>query len=478
MRCSILVPPWSVDEIFLSAFARSMGSYQEPSGPLYVAAALRRAGHPVAFADGALRSHEEIVYRTAGWRPGFVGLYACAPLWPSTKRLARALRRAVPGATLAVGGPWAAAVPRQCLAECPELDVVFTCEGEEASVDLLRVIEGGGDLAAVPGIVFRDGTGGLVDTGYRPPIEDLDRLPFPARDLLGDDIRLCSLPPGGYRARPVAHLIGSRGCTNRCVYCYHLEREAVIRFRSAEDVVAEVEECVHRWGFREIRFLDDNFTADRERVFRICDLLERRGIEVPWYVSSRVDTVDGEMLRRMKRAGCWAMLYGIESGVQEHLDTLGKGVTLDQVREVVEETRRAGIEMFLPFMFGIPGETFEDGLRTIEFALELDPYYANFNSLAPFPGTWLWDNAEQHGTLCADPARLTFQGCAFVPHSMTEEEIARLRQLAFRRFYTRPRFMARWLRGMSNRHVVEAVARGSASFLSLWLREDAFRTGG
>jgi anaerobic magnesium-protoporphyrin IX monomethyl ester cyclase len=477
MRCAVLVPEWRREDVFLAAFARSMGSYQEPSGVLYVAASLLAAGHSVLYDDGALRSNAQMMRRVRMFQPGFVGLSVVAPLWPSTKRLLRDLRQALPNATLAVGGPWPMAAARACLDDAPELDLVFTCEGELASVDVAAALEGGGDLSGIPGLVWRAADGGVVDNGYREPIQDLDALPFPARQLMGSDIQRCSLPPGGFRAAPVTHLIGSRGCTNRCIYCFHYEREAKIRLRSPENMVAEVLECVDRFGFREVRFLDDNFTTDRERVFRFCDLLEQSGVRIPWYVSSRVDTVDAEMLRRMKAAGCWAVLYGIESGVQKNLDTIGKNVTVEQVREVVADTHAAGIEMFLPFMFGIPGETYQEGLETIDFALELDPYYANFNAITPFPGTWLWDHGEGLGQVVREPHRLTFQGGAFTPHSMSKAELERLRQIAFRRFYTRPRFALRWLRGAGNRHVARAILRGIPSMASLWLDRGAFRAG-
>jgi len=477
MRCAVLVPEWTVEQIFLSAFARSMGSYQEPSGPLYVAAALLQAGHEVVFADGALRSNQEILRHVAPQRPDFVGIYVCAPLWPSAKELLAALRRELPAATLAIGGPWAVVTPRQCLEESPDLDLVFTCEGEEATPEVLQALLAGDELADIPGLAFRGPDGQIVDTGYRQPNCDLDSLPFPARELLGDDIQRCTLPPGGYRAQPVAHLIGSRGCTNRCVYCFHLEREPGIRYRSPENIVDEMQVCIERFGFREIRFLDDCFAGDRQRVLDLCDLIEARGLRVPWYVSARIDTVDQELLRRMKRAGCWAILYGIETGVQKNMDAIGKGVDKEQVRRVVAWSRKAGIKMFTPFMFGLPGETFEEGLRTIDFAIELDPWYANFNTLTPFPGTWLWEHGDELGSMNRDPAGLTFQGGSFVPHSMSAEEIVQLRRTAFRRFYTRPRFALRWLTGIRNASDVATVAKGALSFAVMWARPDAFRKG-
>ncbi len=475
MRCAVLVPEWRTEDVFLAAFARSMGSYQEPSGVLYIASSLLAAGHSVLYDDGALRSNAQMMRKVASFNPRFVGLSVVAPLWPSAKRLLADLRRALPHATLAVGGPWPMAAAPQCLEEAPEVDVVFTCEGELASKDAVAALEDGEDLTGIPGLVWRATDGTIVDNGYREPIHDLDALPFPARELMGRDIQRCTLPPGGYQAAPVTHVIGSRGCTNRCIYCFHYEQEATIRLRSPENIVAEVVECVERFGFREVRFLDDNFTVDRDRVFRFCDLLDQSGVRIPWYVSSRVDTVDAEMLRRMKASGCWAVLYGIESGVQKNLDTIGKNVTVDRVRQVVADTHAAGIEMFLPFMFGIPGETFEEGLETIDFALELDPYYANFNAITPFPGTWLWENGGRMGTMVRDPHRLTFQGVAFTPHTMSKQELERLRQIAFRRFYSRPSYALRWLRGAGNRHVARAILRGLPSLAALWLDRGAFK---
>ena len=476
MKCALVVPPWRTEEIFLSAFSRSMRSYQEPSGPLYIGATLLEAGHETVLLDGALLNLEEILAGLDAARPEFVGIYVCAPLWKAAKELVRAVKRRTPGVFVGVGGPWPSSMGARCFDDCPELDAVFLGEGEFLAVETVDALERGISLVGIEGLIFRDpATGAVVENGDRAPIEDLDALPFPARGLLGDNIQLCSLPPGGYRRKPVAHLIGSRGCTNRCIYCYHYERKPRIRYRSPESMVAEMEECVERWGFREIRFLDDNFAGDRDRVLRFCALLQERGNRTPWYVSCRVDTMDGELLHAMKRAGCWAILYGIESGVQKNLDMLRKNVTLDQVRRVAAETKKAGIKMFTPFMFGIPGETFEEGLETIRFAIELDPHYANFNCLTPFPGTWMWDHGHEYGTMVRDPARLTFQGSAFIPDTMTATELEDLRRIAFRRFYSRPRFMLRWLLQLRSLEDASTLMKGGLSFLVLWLRRGAFR---
>ena len=171
-------------------------------------------------------------------------------------------------------------------------------------------------------------------------------------------------------------------------------------------------------------------------------------------------------------AGCWAILLGAESGVQKNLNTLQKGSTLAQIRRAVAAAKEAGLKVSTPFIFGIPGETFAEGLQTIEFALELDPDLANFHALTPFPGTPLYEQAAQPGsllgTLSAELTDYTYQGAAFVPHSMSREEIQRLRQLALRRFYSRPKFIIRHLLALRNWHDCKAALQGARSLFWLW----------
>ena len=191
----------------------------------------------------------------------------------------------------------------------------------------------------------------------------------------------------------------SRGCKARCIYCFQMKGERRVRFRGVENVMQEIEELVNVHGFREIRFLDETFTADRERAMEICRQIKERKLKFSFYVSSRVNTVDLELLREMKKAGCWAILYGAESGVQKNLNTMKKGIKLDQTRAAVKAAKKAGLKVYTPFIIGIPGETYEEALQTIDFAIELDPHYANFHSMTPFPGTELYENIDEYGTM-------------------------------------------------------------------------------
>ena len=183
--------------------------------------------------------------------------------------------------------------------------------------------------------------------------------------------------------------------------------------------------------------------------------------------------MDYELLREMKKAGCWAVLFGAESGVQKNLNTMKKGINLDQTRAAVKAAKKAGLKVYTPFIIGIPGETYEEALETIDFAIELDPHYTNFHSMTPFPGTELYENIEKYGTMSADTDDYTFEGGAFVPYTMTREQIDELRTLAFRKFYSRPRFIVRRLFEVRSWYDFRTVMKGASSFFWLWAKRDS-----
>lgn len=477
MRCALIIPAWSPEEIFPARTALSQVNYWQPLGTLYVAACLRDAGHTVKLLNGAFLAHREILRRVCEFEPHFAGIYATTFGWPGALRTAADLRRAQPLAFLCAGGPYPIALQERCLSGGGEaFDAAVTGEAEQTLVEMLERLACGRALDGVLGVAFRQGAR-IVRNPPRPPLEDLDALPFPARELLEGAERYLP-PPATYRRTPVATLITSRGCDRRCLYCFQIDRERKagrrgVRLRSVGNVLQEIELCLAQ-GYREIKFLDDSFAADRERALQICGEIRARGLDFTWFASVCANQVDERLLEAMRAAGCWAVLIGAESGVQKNLNTLRKGCTLQQIRSAVRAAKRAGLQVSTPFVFGIPGETFAEGLQTIDFAIALDPDLANFHCLTPFPGTDLHDRAARYGQLSADLRDYTYQGAAFTPHSLTRAEIQRLRQTAFRRFYSRPAFLWRRLRGIRSLRELTVAARGLKSLLWLWL-PDLFR---
>jgi anaerobic magnesium-protoporphyrin IX monomethyl ester cyclase len=474
VKCALVIPAWSPAEIFPSRTAASQINYWQPIGILYVAASLREAGHEVRFFNGAFRGREEILRGLEDLRPGIVGLYATAFGWRKALQAAEDVRRILPGAFIVAGGPYPTYAGAAGLREAPGLDAVVVGEGEDALVELAGRLGRAEPLDGLAGLCFRRG-GEIVENPPRPLLLDLDRLPFPARDLLGER-EVYVPPPATYRRTPVAVMITSRGCNRRCIFCYQMDRARRhgIRYRGVDNVLAEIRHLAAS-GYREIKFLDDTLAADRPRALEIARRIKAERLDVVWFASACVHQVDRELLGAFRDAGCWAILFGAESGVQRNLDALRKGITVEQTRRAVRAAKAAGLAVHTPFIFGIPGQTYEEGLETIRFACELDPDIASFHALTPFPGSELWERRHELGTVSEDLAAYTYQGAAFVPHTLTREQIQQLRQQAYRAFYSRPRYLARRTLGIRSLHEVAAAWRGARSLLALWTRRRVFQ---
>jgi len=469
MKCALIIPAWAPEDIFSSKTAGSQINYWQPLGTLYVAAAVQQAGHEVQFYNGAFMRHEEIIRQVAEFNPDLIGLYATTFGWDRAQKTAAAIKRVLPGVFIVVGGPYPIALQEKCLEDCPEIGAVVTGEGEVTVVEIMKRLGSGKELAGVQGVAYRE-EGEIKKNPPRPLITDLDQLPFPARELLGEAGKYVP-PPATYKRKPVAVIMTARGCNRHCLYCFQIDkhRESGIRYRSVENVMAEIE-LVLSQGYKEIKFIDDTLTADYHRAMTIAKEIQNRGLDFTWFASAVVNQVDKPLLQAFKDAGCWAILFGAESGVQKDLNAIRKGITPDQIRGAVTIAKEVGLTVYTPFLFGIPGQTYEDGLKTIEFALELDPDIANFHAITPFPGTELYDNIDKYGTMSEDLTDYTYQGAAFVPYTMTRDEIAELRQLALKKFYSRPKFL--WRRLLALRSINDLLAAWQGLKSLFWLQKE------
>ncbi len=477
MKCALIIPSWKAEDIFSTKTAGSQINYWQPLGTLYVASSLIKAGHDVRFLDGAFMTHGEIINAVSEYRPEFAGIYSTTFGWKQAVRTAADIKIALNDIFIIAGGPYPIAARERCLHNFPWIDAAVTGEGEITTVKILERLAQGKGLDDVDGVIFRIGRK-VIANPQRPFITDLDSLPFPARELLGDTARYIP-PPATYKRKPVAVVLTSRGCNRRCIFCFQMdkERKSGIRYRSIGNIMEEIELCL-RQGYREIKFIDDTLTADYNRAMDLAQEIKSRRLNFTWFASACVNQVDGEILRAFKDAGCWAILLGAESGVQKNLNTLRKGITLDQTRAAVRAAKNAGLTVFTSFLLGIPGETFDEALRTIEFACEIEPDVANFHCLTPFPGTELHDNIAHYGTMSGNLTDFTYQGAAFAPYTMSREEISQLRQIAFRRFYSRPRFLLRRILNIRSLHDLKAAIRGLKSLFWLLAKQDLFHRSG
>ncbi len=430
-----------------------------PLGLAYIAAFLREAGHDVAIVDMKHGDHspDELMAEVREFAPQLVGLGLYTVTVPVARQISRLIKAWAPETRIVVGGPHPAGAPEEC-ARDPHFDFAAVGEGEVMMRDLADTLESGGDIRSVAGLWFTevpdDPESELIVNAPRGWIAELDSLPRPARDLL-PPLSSYAMTMFQYREWPASTIYTSRGCPYSCIFC---ERREILgnRFRvhSADYVVDEMEHLVTEYGIKEIFFYDDTFTLDARRVEQICDTIVDRGLQISWNISTHVNTVSRELLHKMKRAGCWQIAYGIETGDPLVMKDIMKGTTIDEVRERIEWTVEAGIEAKGLFMIGHPTDTPETIARTVEFARSLPIASANFKITTPFVGTPLRDMAAEYGDIAEDDYR-NYMGdpneAVFVTNGLTREFLMGVQRRAYYRFYSRPSRLARLARTMAGR---------------------------
>ncbi len=324
----------------------------------------------------------------------------------------------------------------------PELDVGFHGEIER----VLEKYHRGEALESLPGVIYRDETGNGTDPRIRrnpghPVIEDLDDLPFPARDLLDNSIYIS--PETG---NPLTVIHGNRGCPAHCIFCpAGVISGFSVRYRTPANVVAEIEQCINDQGIREFLFHGDTFTMNKKWVLELCSLIVEKKLDLHWGCNSRVDTIDDERAAAMKRAGCWVVAFGIESGSQDMLDKMKKGATLEQAENAVAACKRNGLRVHAFMVIGLPWETHETLKVTRDFLAKLDPDFFDFNIAYPLPGTEFYEIAVAEGLYESDPDQSGYARAAVRTHELSSEELTEWRRKALLGMFLRPRYIARTL---------------------------------
>jgi radical SAM superfamily enzyme YgiQ (UPF0313 family) len=411
-----------------------------PLGLAYIAAVLKEE-HDVSIVDAqALNlTTSELESTIAEEKPDVVGVTAMTSTLKGALEAARLAKKVDAEIKTVLGGPHLFIYPQETLSY-DFVDFGVAGEGEIVFPELLEAIDGKRTFESIDGLAYKDNN----NIKYTPAtryVKELDSLPFPARELLPNEKYFSILAD-----QPFATMITSRGCPFRCAYCAKKKLDNVMRYRSIKNVVDEIEHALERWKFKTIWFYDDTFTLNRKRTLEFCNEVIERGLKFKWETPTRVDRVDLETLKLMKKAGCRRLRYGVESGRQHILDEMKKDITLEDARNAIKWSRQAGIESFCFYMIGYPGESEEDIKATIDFAVELDSNWAMFSNVTPYPFTELHDRAVEMGLLKdADYWRKYALGKTEerIPYEFPEME--RWVREAYKRFYFRPKVFYRTL---------------------------------
>lgn len=436
--------------------------------PIYLAyavAILKEAGVDVEFIDGVAEELSTKAYVEAAKEvnPEIVFLECSTPSINHDLSTAKKLKDELQGIFVAFIGPHPTYFHKETLKEHKFVDAIVRGEFDYTIRDLSLTLLEGKELNGVDGVSYRDKNRIYVNKD-RSLIQNLDALPFPARDK----VKSHSYREAVFTGKKCTTIVSSRGCPYRCVFCLwpRVMYGRNFRARSAGNVVDEVEHVVEKYGVDEIYFDDDCLTLNKKRLMKICKGIRKRGVDVKWMCQSRVDNVDEELLREMKRAGCHYIKYGVESGSQEMLNLMKKGITLEDAQRAFRSTRKIGIKTQAFFLIGLPWETEETFRDTVEFAKELKPDSAQFAVAVPHPGTELYDLCKEKGWLrfnswedfdCRKPVIET--------KNLSLKDVEKYRTEAYRKFYFRPSYILRTTLKLWNLKEARRIIRSARSII-------------
>jgi len=441
----LLINPTYAIERYMGQHLARVGWVMPPMGLLYIAAKLEAEGHAVDVYDSQVdrRSIEGVI---SSFSPDVVGITSVSALFESASEAAKLVKDLSSDITVVMGGVHPTVRSHEVLAR-PQVDFAVRGEGILTMGELLNAIEAGGGFEEIPGLSFRDEMGNIHDNPGRKPEKNVDQFPFPARHLVRmQDYRMS---PDWSIRKPFDIVFTAFGCPYKCIFCAaQLVSGGHYRMRSIPNVMEEIDLVVERYKLRSLLIGDDNFVVSKKRALDFCEQYSSRGYHkrIPWQVSTRVDTVDREILRAMKAAGCYLLSFGIESGVPRLLDLVGKKISLEDSERAVRLAHEEGLKVRGTFILGLPTETREESLETIRFSRKLPFDQVRFALATPFPGTGLWEIAKKENGLHVDDyMSLSLMGgyrkgeLPYIPQGRNTKELKKLQRRANIGFFFRLR---------------------------------------
>ena len=437
----LLIPPFSLEKRYGKGLSK-VGTLIHPLGIGYIASILESEGHEVSILDTQVEDmdYESTIKYCLETKPDIIGMYCNTSNYNVVMGISKEIKKSL-NVKIIVGGPQATIDGKHPLTN-ESIDYVIFGEAEETFKELVHAIEENKmDLYGIGGLSWRNGM--IITNKPRAWIKNLDELPFPARHLLKLD--LYSPSPQHYRELPYFNMTASRGCPFSCIFCSSGDIwDHKYRLRSADNVIAEIKLLKEKYGARDIGFWDDIFGINPKWIEEFCNKMVEQKINVNWSCEFRVDTAKPELLKLMKRAGCWCIFYGIESLDQDVLNAIDKRVKVQQILDALKWTKEAGIEIRANFIIGNPAETPEKFKKVVEEICKLDLDYVKFNVMTPYPGTRLYEEVKQGkwGTMTEETDKLTNYFTTFKPHGYESlEQIDQLKKWAYRKIYLRPKYI-------------------------------------
>lgn len=419
-----------------------MGVIAPPLGIAYMAGVLQENNIDVEILDASAEDMDfkDVEKELLKRKPDLVALTALTPTIGRALETAQVVKETLPDSIVVMGGYHPTFNFIETL-EDENVDIVIRGEGEYIMLNLVQALENQSSLHDVKGIVFEDkNSKEIVVNPEAPLIQDLDELPFPALNLL---------PMKKYRLLDMdthmTTMITTRGCPMQCSFCSSAAMHGKkIRERSVENIVDEIEYLNTNYDIDTIAFMDDTFTLKKRKVMAICDEILKRNIEIMWGCTSRVDTLDEKLLKKMKEAGCITIFIGVESADQQQLDNMCKNTTIAKIENAFKIARKLKIRTIASVALGMPGDTKEIMNKTVKFVHKLKPNYAIYSLATPYPGTRFYKEAfEKNLIKIKDWSKYTLITPILETIDCSLNDMRKIQAKAFMKFYLRPHYIIR-----------------------------------
>lgn len=419
-----------------------MGVIAPPLGIAYMAGVLQENNIDVEILDASAEDMDfkDVEKELLKRKPDLVALTALTPTIGRALETAQVVKETLPDSIVVMGGYHPTFNFIETL-EDENVDIVIRGEGEYIMLNLVQALENQSSLHDVKGIVFEDkNSKEIVVNPEAPLIQDLDELPFPALNLL---------PMKKYRLLDMdthmTTMITTRGCPMQCSFCSSSAMHGKkIRERSVENIVDEIEYLKTNYDIDTIAFMDDTFTLKKRKVMAICDEILKRNIEIMWGCTSRVDTLDEKLLKKMKEAGCITIFIGVESADQQQLDNMCKNTTIAKIENAFKIAHKLKIRTIASVALGMPGDTKEIMNKTVKFVHKLKPNYAIYSLATPYPGTRFYKEAfEKNLIKIKDWSKYTLITPILETIDCSLNDMRKIQAKAFMKFYLRPHYIIR-----------------------------------
>jgi radical SAM superfamily enzyme YgiQ (UPF0313 family) len=407
-----------------------------------LAAYLRERNITVKIIDGRAFNYRLNDYKKdiVRYNPKIVGITVVTSFVNQAVDIAKEIKNISKDIFVVVGGAHISALPEETLKNYEYFDIAVVGEGEQTLYELTeKIIKKDYHFSDIDGIYYRE-NGNIQFTKTRALFKDLDSLPYPAFDLLSLEKYRPTFQ--WIKKKPFLMIIASRGCPYNCVFCSSKSNFGrTVRYRSPESIIDEIVLYKKKYGIKQIIFYDDTLVINKNRIHKLCDLMIERKLDIVWGCFSSVNAMDRELAEKMKKAGCFTIFFGIESGSEYMLKKMNKGYqSVYQAQQVVKDVREVGLQPVGSFIIGVPGETEETIKITIDYALKLPLSYAAMVPCVPFPGSQVYEYAKKNKIIpetITDWTQFEAYREPFVLSSVPKEKLEYYTAYFFKKFYFR-----------------------------------------